>query len=406
MRDAHLDAVVVGDRRYSRWLSGFAIPRHEGAFELYTPGSGLAGAGAYTDVGVVIVPLTGEVTLVTPPGYLRGAATAARIRSWVPRILSTYRDDPRWEMRTNWGRVADGTAEDVTKALRDSGLTEARIGIVGGWPEMELTQTELSRARFSPALTVDSNGVERNLLDVLTETVSPWEIRVLGRTQAAADRGLTACMREAVAGARYRDVLRSGKYECERGCTEALLQISVCSSEAPWIADMVVGDGSLYPPESRFSDGDLVHIEFINQTDGYWLQTSRSWVIGRPNRTQMHVLATTKHASEEALKRLEPGVTGEQMWNLSVDIFVKAGLQMWGRTGHAMGLRHRMDRRFDFLPGNHTPIPSDIVIVTHPLCIDAATMTSAHIGDSVLMTDGGCRPLSASPVSYEFTFGS
>lgn len=395
MQTRGLDGVVVIDNegRNSRYLSGFHIA------------PALAGRPAAIgdrNTVIVVVPLAGEPALIMPVGFLRSHSAAARLRSWIPRIVSTYHDDPEWELKAYWGMYSPETANDAVHAIRESGLSKSRIGLIGTWPGLEYVKAELPQAQFLPATAPDTNGVERNFIDLLTEKMSPWEVAKLEVAQSAADDGIRAFMDAAVDGALYRDVLHAAKYACERTCTQALVFMAVSSASRPWMAS----HSATFPPDSRFRNGDLVGFEFINQLDEYWVQNCRSWVVGQqPNKVQARVLEATKRALDESLRRLEPGVTGEQMWDATKEILRKADLEPWARMGHPMGFRFfGGDKRFEFLPGNRTGLPADFCLVSHPICIDRATMTSALIGDCVLMTSNGARLLSRSPVSYGTSF--
>lgn len=397
-RDIGLDAVIVGDRegRYGRYLSGFG-------FAPYASNAGPATARqGDPNTVVVIVPVSGEVTLVTPPGFLRSHSAAARLRSWVPRIVSTYLDDPEWEVKTLWGLFTQDTATDVATAIRESGLAEARIGVIGTWLGIERTKNEFPQASFEPAITRDGNGFERDFIDLMTETATDWEIRQLEHAQAAADDGLRMFRQSLHDGALYHDVLQDVRYATERSCTFAYILLSVSSPGQPWITTSRL---EIHRPEKRFRKGDLVSVELINHYEGYWVQNCRSWVVGTaPTKNQAHVLETTQRVLDNSFERLEPGITGEQMWDMAVETFRRAGLDPWTRMGHPMGFAfHGAAHRFyDFLPEKRAPMPSRFPLVTHPVCIDRTTMTSALIGDQVILDSKGYRLLSKSPVTHDF----
>jgi Xaa-Pro aminopeptidase len=394
MREADFDAVIIGGSggRYSSYLAGFDIA-----------GTGSMDGESRSDFSnvVLVVPISGDPRLVVPAGFLRSHIAAARLRSWFPIVTSTYSEDPDWELKTYWGLYSPELANDVAGAIRASGLKAGRIGIIGQWPGMEETKSQFPQARFAPGVAKDANGAERDLVDLISESVTSWELAKLRDAQAAGDEGLRTFMHAAVDGALYRDVVHAAISACERTCTEAHAFIAVSAPGRPWIGSL----SGTFPPDSRFRKGDLVSVEFINRIDWYWVQNCRSWVVGRaPDETQKHVLETTKSALDEMTKLLKPGVTGDQMWNLTLQIFKRANLEPWARSGHPMGFRFTGgDSRFEFLPGNHTPLPNNFVLVAHPFCIDRASMNAALIGDTVVVDESGARILSDSPLPYDFT---
>ncbi|HUF98004.1 MAG TPA: M24 family metallopeptidase [Ilumatobacter sp.] len=406
MRAAGLDALVIGSGpaqllpvddmslgahgklaqpRYHRWFSGF----HIWGAESVSP-----------QPVVVVLPLEGEPSLVVRPGTLRTWITLARAHTWIDRIVSTYHDDPEWEARTNWGLSANDLAADVARAIEDSGLAAARIGIVGGWPGFHDTLAALPKASFESTLTMDAAGNPIDMLWELVATNSAWEIGRLERAQASADDAMRAFMTTAQDGVPIAHALSAARAITTRdGSDDTLFEIT-CGTDpwALWIAPN-------QPPGACYRTGSLVTLGLMNSVDGYWIQMPRTWMIGGPNPAQQRVFDAAKRSLDAMLARLEPGVTGGQLWDAGLAEIHGAGFEPRGRLGHSVGFTGVTGpERFSLLPGNNEPLEDGVAFVLHPCVWDKSTGIAAQLGDSLVMEDGRWRFLSPDPVSYATSF--
>lgn len=375
MRDRGFDALVVASPS-ATW--------HK-AYTLYFTGF----QSGYRWPDVVLIPQSGDVTLVVNSGMLRSVTLSARVKSWVPNLVSTYREDRVWETETNFGLHSDEMKDDIVQAIRDAGLAASRIGLVGEWPNMEQTIKQLPNARFEPA---------DQLLEEMTTTYSAWEIAKIEQAQRGVDAAIAAYMNTAKPGVLHRDAVLEAIYVGGKQGADVFMATAITAPGEPWL----FGLSGLESETARFKKGDLITGEFIGIVKGYSTQTPRSWVLGEPTKTQAHVLETTKGALDIMLERLRPGVTAAQMWELSMEISDKANLDQWCRSGHVQGLS-MMDDRFDFFPQGQTPIVEGQALVVHPMFIDKAAMVAATYGDTVITTSDGCRFVSEKRV---YAFGT
>lgn len=374
MREHGLDGLVISTvpapgnfhvAPYVRYFTGYETPRR------------------YQAPDLVVIPQSGDVALVLAAGRLRTRVTSARLKSWVPKVVATYGEDIDWEIRTQWAlRGTDEVKTDVLRAIREAGLANSRIGLVGVWPKMDETMEQLG-AHFESA--------DQLLLD-MTCTYSPWEIEKLEHAQRDVDAAIRAFGEVARPGNLYREAVAEAVSVCMKGGSDLLPVLGVCSPGGPWM----FGVFGLQEADARFQEGDMINLEWVNNYQGYGIQCTRSWVLGKPTKNQIHVMETAKFAFESMREQFKPGVTGSEMWDLSTEICTRENLDQFARSGHVQGLRS-YDERFDFQPPAKTPIREGQVFVIHPMPIDKSDMSSANVGDTVVVTKGGNRLLASTP---------
>jgi len=395
-RSAGFDALVVCDG--GPW-GGFV--RYFSGFVNYAP-------RMVTKLSALVIPSTSEVTLCVPPGFLGGIAAVARLRMGIPRVQSTYSEDPEWENKTNFGGGAVDLGADVAQALKSSGLASARIGIVGTWPGLEETKALVPNARFDPAVVVGPNGVKDSLLEPLTHGNSPWELARLEHAMVDADASIRVFMEQAQEGAVIADALADAHYRLERGGSEMVTMLMVGAD--PWF---FAQDFKMLPRDTRFKKGDMVTAEWTGAFQGYHVQDIRTFVVGaKPSSAQMRVIEATKQARDEMVDRIEVGMTGDQLWNISLAAAKRAGLHPWLRVAHYMGFffakafptdeatSETSESRLLGLPGNRGTVREGDALTVQPGFIDKGTGILAYIGDTGIIENGRFRLLSKSPVGY------
>jgi Xaa-Pro aminopeptidase len=392
MRDQGYDAAIVGDsgapHRWAGFLSGFVLPM-------------VGSAGYRWQYSVVVLPLTGEPTLCVPSGIFGGIAEQARRRTQM-RVLGTYSEDPAVAMRTRWGVLHPSHAEDVIRAVKDAGLEQGKIGLVGTWPGLDEVKSALPRAKFESASWFEPSGPMRKLAN----TVTPWGRKHLEVAQRAADSAMRALADAAQPGVTYDEAVNQAKIKLlEAGSAfdnNILLGVTSGKGDPWWF--WVAGT---QPTNARFKLGDMVNVEMITYAEGYGVQLCRSWVVGgKQSKSQARVIDAAKTGFEALMRRIEVGITGEQLWNATLEVFRPLDLEPFSRSGHTMGYlsgggEGGTGRLLQFMPGNDYAVHEGHVFVVHPAAIDRGSLASAIIGDTVIIEDGQARLLSKEQLPLE-----
>jgi Xaa-Pro aminopeptidase len=245
----------------------------------------------------------------------------------------------------------------------------------------------------------DANGRTKDILEPLIGSNSPWEIKKLERAHAATAAILRKFIDCARAGATIREAGREAELAGTRlGGESIIFQGSVYTipfTYSPW---------AHAPEGAPFEKGALYEMEVGRcEVDGYAAQSARSFVVGPPNKAQVQLFDTVKRSFEAMTRRIEPGLTGEQMWDIALEPIKKAGLDAWGRPGHFMGFEFQGPQRLNFLPGNQWVIQENQAVTVHPAVRDRATGYVGMAGDTILVEKGGWRFLSPTPPIHDLT---
>lgn len=395
MREHGFDAIVASD--YSEPLHGdayLATPH----YTRYLSGFHIIGYGSGPRNALVIVPLSGDPTLVVPPGILRGWANLARAGSWITKVVSSYSEDPAWELRSRWGLVTD-QASDVAQALKASGLDRGRIGVSGTWTGFEETKAQLPNAHFESTVAKDASGRMKDLLEPLIGSNSPWEIKLLERAEAAAETTVNKFIELANAGATIQEATLEARIAGMRDGAEDIHFVGSVGVD-PW----TWGNWSHAAPGAQFRKGVIYSMELARCTvDGYTVQKARSFVVGPPTSAQVRLHDAAMRSLEALLGRIQPGLTGEQLWEIGLEPVKRAGLEAWSRSGHFMGFEFNGPQRLNFMPGNRYPVYENEVVMVHPAVIDKGVGSVGILGDTILIENGRWRYLSNQRPRYELT---
>ncbi|MEM4311717.1 MAG: Xaa-Pro peptidase family protein [Nitrososphaerales archaeon] len=98
----------------------------------------------------------------------------------------------------------------------------------------------------------------------------------------------------------------------------------------------------------KLNRGEFVLMELNINVEGYWSDTTRTYVVGAPNREQEDIFDAVMEAQEEALKSLREGVKASYPTEISFEVLKKRSYWSYvkHRLGHGIGVNM------------HEPIPA------------------------------------------------
>lgn len=273
--------------------------------------------------------------------------------------------------KSGWDLIAD-----VVSAVKEEGLDEGRIGIVGS----DVIPAEYYKTMIKAlpkAIFEDAN----DLLESQRITKSQAEIGLLREAARIADIGLQAGIEAAQEGVREREI--------ELAMREAALNAGV-----DFIPRIRVSTGakitSLRWPmvgNRRLERGDLVYLDFIGWYGNYGFDNSRVTVVGEASVEQRDYLDHLVEATEWMLDLLRPDIEWE---------FVHT--ESRGRSimplAHGIGLEIceqpwiMVDKRFTLEP--------NMVLCVEPI-VNSTRFGSMAIEETVLVTQTGIEVLNQYP---------
>jgi len=242
------------------------------------------------------------------------------------------------------GGTTRGSVATVADGFADLNLTKGRVGLEIGphdRPGMSLPFFEELRAALPAVEWVDSTEVMKQIRKIK----SPREIQ----------KFKTACDISCQAFAAGLDAIEQGMSEKELGhiiAQEMARQSPDVCVNHPWVIFVhssgrgpAAYDG--IPSGYRFQKGDTVYIDggFVYQ--GYGADMIRCAVIGKPTRDQERYYYASRDANMAALRYVQPGITGAQLYQFWAETVCELGFEEslrsqqqadWDFLGHGIGL--------------------------------------------------------------------
>ena len=304
------------------------------------PNNVLLTSGYWPVIGASLSLVTkqGQVVLIVPEDEREQAE-----KSWADQVV-VFKPSSLKEVRT----IADAVREPLTHAIADLGITRGNIVAFEDEPVCVP----------APYLASYSNNVWLiNLLKRLTpfSAVRPAaellpELRAVLTTHEIS-RVQVACAIAAHAFELGREDIREGLSETE---VAVLFRMLVTSMRAGF-EGVQRADGDVFcmsGPNSfeafasfqqtrsrRLCGGDLVLIHCNSYVDGYWTDITRTYCLGAPDETQVHMLESILEAREAALQAIKPGVRAAQVDTAARNVLKHHGFEREFKhgLGHGVG---------------------------------------------------------------------
>ncbi len=150
------------------------------------------------------------------------------------------------------------------------------------------------------------------------------------------------------------------------------------------------------PGEREICDGDLVVFDMGAKLDGYCSDGTRTFAVGEPGGSAREVYETVLAAQAAALDAVAAGVGGEALDAVARDVIGEAG--HGERFGHGLG--HGVGLEVHEAP-RVSPRSEDVLSAGEVVTIEPGVYLPGELGvrieDLVVVTEGGCRNLSALP---------
>lgn len=150
------------------------------------------------------------------------------------------------------------------------------------------------------------------------------------------------------------------------------------------------------PTDRVLAEGDTVIIDVGALVDGYHSDMTRTFVVGTPTDEQSRWYDVVHAAQAAGLAVVGPGVSARDIDTACRSVIVEAGLGDWFThgTGHGVGLLIHEEPYLNRV-SEAVLQPGDVVTVEPG--VYRGGFGGIRIEDLVLVTDDGCRLLTASP---------
>ncbi|GGI04703.1 M24 family metallopeptidase [Egicoccus halophilus] len=346
MRDAGVDALLVGPSADLRYLVGYhALPLER--------------------LTLLVVPAEGEPALVVPEleaarAEESGAHRLAPLRPW------SETDDP---------------IDLVRDLLRRRGAQDGRLALQDRlWTSFTLQlQSALPGAEWVAGSTV---------MRELRLRKSPDEIRALHEVGTAID----------TVHAAVPSLLRPGRTEAEVG-RDIAERILVDHDEVNFVI-VASGPNGASPHhetgERVLQAGDAVVVDIGGTRNGYCSDVTRDYVLGEAPDGYAELHAVLEEAQEAAVRAVRPGVPAASIDEAARAVIREAGYGEYfiHRTGHGIGVEEHEEPWI--VGGNHQTIEAGMAFSIEP-GIYVPGRYGARIEDIVVVTEDGVERVNHQP---------
>jgi len=352
----------------------------------------LSGAWCGRGLSYLVFPIEKDPVLIHPAGETLPPTWVSNVKFY------------KWETFKHLGSSLDVGTDYVHKTLSEMGFHSGAIGIEQGW-EFVLAGTLRYEMNVAGERTI--NMLRQKLALFTLKDASPLlikarsikthnEVQMLRKVNRIARVGLET----------FHDSLRPGLSEVELSTkiekqivSEGILKhkankVVACAflasgSATAYAYKYVPGNG-----RRKLRQGDLVMLELDVVADGYSSDTTRTFVVGKPNKKQKVMLETVLDSETTAISSIKPGIHASEIARISIEVIRRHGLSDYlvHRLGHGIGV------------GVHEPIPAlhiqseDLLLpgMVHSVepGIYGPKIGGVRIEDDILDTEKGAEYLS------------
>jgi len=264
----------------------------------------------------------------------------------------------KWETYEHLGSSLDLGTEYVHKTLSEMGIHSGVIGVEQGW-ELVLGST----------LRYEMNVVGERTVNMLRQKLPSFTLmdtsRLLAKARSIKTDVEVETLRKVnriarVGLATFHDNLTPGLSEVELSTKieQQIVTEGVLKHKAGKViacAFLASGRDTAYAykyvpgkPRRKLRRGDLVMLELDVVADGYSSDTTRTFVVGKPNKKQKVLLEAVLESETTAISSIKPEVNASEIARISIEVIRRHGLSHFlvHRLGHGIGV------------GVHEPIPA------------------------------------------------
>jgi len=156
--------------------------------------------------------------------------------------------------------------------------------------------------------------------------------------------------------------------------------------------------GPINPTNRQMRSGDTVILDLQTNTNGYWADTARVFIIGNVTERQNRVFNALLQTKREVEEILKPGTKASQIYTSTSNAIRQAGYgqALIHHAGHGIGLEDQ-EAPF-FLPNSKDVIEEGDVVAVEPGIYDPSAGGGMRIEDNYLITKNGFEVLSKYPL--------
>jgi Xaa-Pro dipeptidase len=228
------------------------------------------------------------------------------------------------------------------------------VAVDGPCPDtpLEALTATLRKLKVSDGrVAVDENGVVAGYLEALQEAMdggsvvagadvfrwtrrvkTPDEVRRVAEAAAVSETGIQAAINVANPGATEQDLVR--EFERTVAAEGSRPKFTLIK-----FGRAAVG-GQTRPTNRPLTHGDTVWFDVGGIYNGYWSDIARVYTLGEPSEKMARYYAAMLAGEQRAIDEARPGMTGKQLFDLTVEAVRESGVPHYRRhhVGHGIGV--------------------------------------------------------------------
>jgi Xaa-Pro aminopeptidase len=308
---------------------------------------------------VVILPLDGEARLLVPSPVQR---YWAHLLGWIPRVEDQ----------------APNLDESLLRAIKDMGLSKARIGLINTRIMPAGTYLALTK-EFPGASIIDATAVIEEVRMVKSEGE-----QALARTAAGlADLSFRVLSEFLKPGVTERDLVAEVDRELIKAGAEDIFHLI---SSKP---------GNLFPyaaSDRAVTKGDVAIFNTeLSGPGGYWVQMVRTAFVGKPKASVERMYDILIEIGSALPGQLRPGKKASEVAEWVRHEIIGAGFEIGVNFGHCLGL-DVVERPLVHIK-DETVLTPGMVITVHPQLVSKNKDATVWLADTYLIREGDAEVL-------------
>jgi Xaa-Pro aminopeptidase len=327
---------------------------------------------------IVVLPLEGEITLVTD--------SVMHSEPMHSLIWTTWIRDVRPGHHPGTVRMAENIADFVVDALREKHLLAASGGLVSGRSLPYELMGRLAELLPDGSL-VPADGVFEKVRGIKSEA----ELQVLRKSARYASIGLDTVFEKLVPGVSEMELRAEAVY----AMAKAGADMGTFALTSGPRAGLKHGE----PTERRIEEGDMLFIDLCAPHRGYMSDVARSGVLGKANQQQKEMLETALEMRDSVVQAVRPRARICDLQQIAEGIAQRRGLaDYYYPTGFGHGIGTSVAESPILFPDNEAELEENMVFSLEPMIVIEGVGT-AVCEDMILVTSTGAEILSDATTS-------
>lgn len=338
----------------------------------------VANFDSYFGSTVIILPLSGEPTLVTD--------SVMHSEPMHTGIWMTWIGDVRAGHHPATIRQAQNICDFVIDVLKEHSLQGGKGGLVSGrwFPHMFMTRLRESLPE------IDLRPAD-SVFEGVRGIKSDFEISALRRAAEFASIGLNVAFERASAGMTEK--------ELRAEAIHAMLGAGADGAVAALTSGPRSGLKHAEPSDHAIEEGEMLFVDVCAPHQGYMSDVARTGVVGEPSNQQREMLETALEMRDAVVDAVKPGARICDLQTIAEEIAARRGFQdYYYPTGFGHGIGTSVVESPVLFPDNETSLEERMVFSLEPMIVIEGVGT-AVFEDMILVTSAGGESLSNATTS-------